>query len=157
MRCPRKKLLKPSYPSKKGWFYKSKTQDCRKCSLRYRCLSPRVGRRTVHLAEGYEALTRARRKKGRWTKDWKDIYKRHRWQVEGIHGEAKTQHGLDRAVRHGRWNVGVQAFLTAIAINLKRLVLLWRWILGLSNQRIILIDIWRKSLVLQNQRYVQYL
>ena len=39
-----------------------------------------------------------------------------------MHGEAKTQHGLRRAVRRGLANVAIQAFLTAAVINLKRLV-----------------------------------
>ena len=41
--------------------------------------------------------------------------------VEGMHGEAKTQHGLRRAVRRGLSNVTIQAYLTAAVINLKRL------------------------------------
>ena len=39
-----------------------------------------------------------------------------------MHGEAKTQHGLRRAVRRGLANVAIQAYLTAAVINLKRLV-----------------------------------
>ena len=38
-----------------------------------------------------------------------------------MHGEAKTQHGLRRAVRRGLDNVSIQAYLTAAVINLKRL------------------------------------
>ena len=38
-----------------------------------------------------------------------------------MHGEAKTQHGLRRAVRRGLANVAIQAYLTAAVINLKRL------------------------------------
>jgi hypothetical protein len=41
--------------------------------------------------------------------------------VEGVYGEAKTWHGLARAIRRGRDNMRIQAFLTAAAINLKRL------------------------------------
>jgi len=44
--------------------------------------------------------------------------------VEGPHGEAKTQHGLRRAVRRGLWNVAIQAYLTAAVMNLKRLAAL---------------------------------
>ena len=49
------------------------------------------------------------------------IYKRHQWKVEGMHGEAKTRHGLRRAVRRGLSNVAIQVYLTAAVINLKRL------------------------------------
>ncbi len=38
-----------------------------------------------------------------------------------MHGEAKTQHGLGRAVRRGLDNMSIQAYLTAAVINLKRL------------------------------------
>jgi IS5 family transposase len=60
-------------------------------------------------------------------------YQRHRWRSEGFHGEAKTWHGLARAVRRGLANMKIQAYLTAAAINLKRLAaallaLLLRWI-----------------------------
>jgi hypothetical protein len=41
--------------------------------------------------------------------------------VEGVHGEAKQQHGLRRAARRGLENVSIQAYLTALVINLKRL------------------------------------
>jgi Transposase domain (DUF772)/Transposase DDE domain len=49
------------------------------------------------------------------------IRQRHRWRSEGFHGEAKTWHGLARAVRRGLQNMRIQALLTAAAINLKRL------------------------------------
>ena len=49
------------------------------------------------------------------------LYRRHRWRSEGFHGEAKTWHGLARAVRRGLENMRIQAFLTAAAVNLKRL------------------------------------
>jgi hypothetical protein len=35
---------------------------------------------------------------------------RHRWKVEGVHGEAKTWHGLARAVRRGLANMQIQAY-----------------------------------------------
>jgi len=131
VRCPKRKILSPSNQTETGWFFKSRTQDCRECSLRKRCLSPTVARRAVHLGTGYQSLVRARRRKGKWSKSWWDLYKRHRWQVEGIHGEAKVQHGLNRAVRRQRWNAGIQSFLTAIAINLKRLS--WRLVFTWSK------------------------
>ncbi len=49
------------------------------------------------------------------------MYQRHLWRSEGFHGEAKTWHGLGRAVRRGLDNMKIQAYLTAAAINLKRL------------------------------------
>src|SRR5215207_6979217 len=40
-----------------------------------------------------------------------------RWRSEGFHGEAKTWHGLARAVRRGLANMKIQAYLTAAAIQ----------------------------------------
>src|SRR6056297_4291697 len=69
----------------------------------------------------YPALLRARRRRERWGETEDDLYQRHRWRSEGFHGEAKTWHGLARAVRRGLENMRIQAFLTAAAVNLKRL------------------------------------
>jgi IS5 family transposase len=69
----------------------------------------------------YPALLRARRRRERWSEKDRRLYQRHRWRSEGLHGEAKAWHGLARAVRRGLENMRVQAFLTAAAINLKRL------------------------------------
>ena len=46
---------------------------------------------------------------------------RHRWRSESLYGEATAWHGLARAVRCGLQKRRIQAFLTAAAINLKRL------------------------------------
>gem|GEM_PF-3660187 len=50
-----------------------------------------------------------------------EAYKHHKYRVEGAHGEAKTQHGLRRAVRRDLWNVKIQDYLTAVVMNLKKL------------------------------------
>jgi len=64
---------------------------------------------------------RARRKRLRWGRRERRFYASHRSRIEGFHGEAKTWHGLVRAVRRGLENMKVQAYLTAAVINLKRL------------------------------------
>ena len=76
----------------------------------------------------------------RWSADDRRLYQRHRWRSEGFHGEAKTWHGLGRAVRRGLDNMKIQAYLTAAAINLKRLgaallvVLSGTWIAQIAAQ-----------------------
>jgi hypothetical protein len=84
-------------------------------------VSPSRNARVVVFNINHPSLLRARRKKLRWGKNEYDLYQRHRWRVEGVHGEAKTWHGLARAIRRGKDNMRIQAFLTAAAINLKRL------------------------------------
>ena len=51
----------------------------------------------------------------------KYYYSRHRSCVEGRNGEAKEQHALRRAARRGIEQVLIQAYLTAVVMNLKRL------------------------------------
>ena len=77
--------------------------------------------RVIRIADGQAALLRARRRHARRDPDDVALYTRHRWRAEGAHGEAKTQHGLRRAVRRGTDNVAMQSSLTAAAMNLKRL------------------------------------
>ena len=78
----------------------------------------------VLIVDGYEAVLRARRKRQRWGPTEYHLYGRHRWRVEGAHAEAKTRHGLRRAIRRGLDNVAIQAYLTAAVMNLKRLAAL---------------------------------
>jgi len=121
VKCPAGKTLTRRTENKQGWFYRSNAKDCCCCKLRKRCLSENVKSRSVMISNGYEALIRARRRHREPDKKFRQTYSRHRWKVEGMHGEAKTQHGLRRAVRRGLANVAIQAYLTAAVINLKRL------------------------------------
>ncbi len=137
VRCPGGKTLHPGTEKEDGSrIYKSRRCDCRNCPLRKRCLPSSSLHRTIRIVHGYGAWLRARRRKARgWDTETKALYHRHQWRVEGKHGEAKTMHGLRRAVRRGRWNVAVQAYLTAAVMNLKCLAalllmlfrLLYRW------------------------------
>ncbi len=76
------------------------------------------------IVDGYCSLLRARRRSVKRDEKFKRLYRRHRWMVEGRHGEAKTCHGLARAARRGLWNVCIQSYLTAAVMNLKRLSVL---------------------------------
>lgn len=123
VRCPGGKELHRASEAKNGWYYSARTCDCRACPLRSRCIAPSAHSRTILIVRGYSALLRARREKERgWNEDKRELYRRHQWLAEGKHGEAKERHGLRRAVRRGRWNVAVQAYLAAAVMNLKCLV-----------------------------------
>jgi len=121
VKCPAGKILTKRTQNAKGWIYRASFKDCRNCKLRKFCISRDVSARTVLISNGYEALLRARRRYRMPDQKFVSIYKRHQWKVEGMHGEAKTQHGLRRAVRRGLSNVAIQVYLTAAVINLKRL------------------------------------
>jgi len=136
-RCPRGKVLNPKGKLHRGAFqyFHASARDCGPCPLQARCVSPSHHARVVAFNVNHPALLRTRRKRLQWGKREHRLYQRHRWRVEGVHGEAKTWHGLARAVRRGLDNMCIQAFLTAAAINLKRLAAaLLAAIAGLSTK-----------------------
>lgn len=132
--CPRKHRLYPYGRNAQGWIFRGVPPICRACQCRSRCCPKNAPVRTIVITDGYEALLRSRREHERgWDRDTRRTIHRHRGLVEGVHGEAKTQHGLRRAVRRGLENVSIQVYLTATVINLKRLakaadnqILLWK-------------------------------
>ncbi|MCK4548496.1 MAG: transposase, partial [Candidatus Eisenbacteria sp.] len=128
LRCPMGKILRPSSRKKNGWIYRARTRDCMGCMHQENCVSPGRKARTVPIADGHEALLRARRRWPDRDEETRRLYARHRWRAEGKHGEAKTQHGLRRAVRRGLPNVAIQSFLTAAVMNLKALAGLLSWL-----------------------------
>ena len=121
LKCPQGRTLRPQPPVKHGRFFYSRARDCKHCPMRVDCLSPGRVNKAVVVSDDHPALLRARRRRERWSEEDRRLYQRHRWRSEGFHGEAKTWHGLARAARRGLQNMRIQAFLTAAAINLKRL------------------------------------
>ncbi len=121
VRCPRGKVMRPGRRLVYGRFFTARARDCSRCSLAHLCLSKGRANKAVVIGDDYPALLRARRRRERWSDDDRRLYRRHRWRSEGFHGEAKTWHGLARAIRRGLDNMTIQALLTATAINLKRL------------------------------------
>ena len=122
VKCPRGRILRPGRPVTHGRFFYSKARECAGCDLASKGRSRGRINKTVVISDDYPALLRARRRE-RWSAEDQRLCQRHRWRPEGFHGEAKTWHGLARAVRRGLTNMRIQAFLTAAAVNLKRLAI----------------------------------
>jgi transposase len=121
LKCPQGRVLRPQRRAPHGRFFYSRSSDCRRCPMRGDCLSLGRINKAVVVSDDHPALLRVRRRKERWSKKDARLYLRHRWRSEGFHGEAKSWHGLARAIRRGLQNMRIQAFLTAAAVNLKRL------------------------------------
>lgn len=135
VRCPRGKIMKRSSRTDRGWVYRATNKDCANCPLKSHCISSTAKVRIILITDGYESLLRARRRWQKRDENIRDKYTRHKWRVEGIHGEAKTQHGLRRAVRRGLANVSIQVYLTAMVMNLKRLAaFLLLFFVGMKNE-----------------------
>ncbi len=121
VKCPGGKTLRPRKETERGRYYGSRTRDCAGCALRSDCLPKSHTSRTVLIPHEYPALLRARRRHARRGEEEGRLWRRHMSRSEGYHGEAKSRHGLGRAVRRGLANMRIQAYLTATAVNLKRL------------------------------------
>ena len=120
VRCPARRVLLP-VDGRPGVF-RGVSAVCQACPRRAHCLLPREKVREVTIPPDYEALLRARRRHERgWSPATRTHYRRHRWRAEGTHAEAKSRHGLRRAVRRGIAQVAIQVYLTGAVQNLKRL------------------------------------
>ena len=121
VRCPAGRFMTHSSRTEKGMIFRMSASVCSRCPHKTACIPASAKCRSILIVDGYEALLRARRRRTHWDETTAEFYNRHRWRVEGAHGEAKTQHGLRRAVRRGMANVAIQAYMTAAVMNLKRL------------------------------------
>ena len=122
VRCPCGKRLNRRNRTTNGWFYRAAASDCGSCPLKNGCVPDSAKCRSVKIVDGYCSLLRARRaRREGWDDEKVRLYNRHRNQAEGVHGEQKTEHGLRRAARRGLWNVQIQSYLSAMAVDLKRL------------------------------------
>jgi len=120
--CPGRHCLYPSARNDRGWVYQGVPPICQACPLRAHCIAPSARVRVIVIVDGFAALLRARREKARgWDATTRACQRRHRGLVEGVHGEAKCQHGFRRALRRGLANFAMQSYLTATVINIKRL------------------------------------
>lgn len=84
--------------------------NCARCPLKWACQPARL-----HIVTNQAAILRARRKRVVWADDERVIQSRHRWQLEGARGTAKTRHVL-RAIRSRLETMKIQALLTALAL-----------------------------------------
>ncbi|WP_194285529.1 transposase [Komagataeibacter medellinensis] len=118
-----RKILRPKGKLQRGAFqyFHARASDCHDCPLRAQCVCPSRHACVVVFDVNHPSLLRAQRKRLAWGKHENCLYERHRWHVEGVHGEAKTWYGLSRMSQRSLDNMRIQAFLTAAAINLKRL------------------------------------
>jgi len=123
VRCPAGQVLTRRGRSSdgQGWMHHAGKAICQACHHVRNCVPPSAKARVIRVSDHYEALLRARRRHRQRDERYVQLYRRHRWRSEGVHGEMKSMHGLRRAVRRGLANMRVQSLLTATVINLKRM------------------------------------
>lgn len=111
--------------------YKFDKIMCKKCPNRVECAGKQASAKRldvgINTADYYEHNQRAK------TQEFKEKYRKrasHEWK----NGEMKRFHGLDRARGYGLKSMSMQAKLTALAVNLKRIAALVSfWVQYLFN------------------------
>jgi transposase len=99
--------------------FRFKENDCQACPLKARCTRTRS--RTVSFTANYEVIQRATEYQA--TEQYKQD-KKDRTAIERSYSEAKESHGLRRARYRTIPRIAIQAFLTFIVINVKRMIVL---------------------------------
>ena len=110
---------------KMGFEFKFDEWICRCCELKAKCTTAKSCGRRVLLPhtwwdhkEGYEIMQ---------TEEYKIMYKEQRYKIERKNADLKKWHDFGRARYRGLFRVRIQAYLTAIAVNIKKWV---KFVLG---------------------------
>ncbi len=133
-RCPEGKYLHSSSAHYENYKrYTSSSADCRNCPRASGC--PAKTRKAAPLLrfvlrsldQNLFDRVQARMEEPEFNKRLTERM----WKAEGLFAEAKRNHGLARARYRGRSKVQIQAYLIAMAQNLKRLVrLFYYWLIA---------------------------
>ncbi len=132
-RCPQEKYLNPNpaiYDNHKR--YVSSSEDCRNCPQASKCPAKTRKATPQHrfvlrsLDQDLFEKVQARMQKPEFGQKLSERM----WKCEGLFAEAKQNHSLACARYRSRSKVQIQAYLSAMAQNLKRLILLfYLWLL----------------------------
>jgi transposase len=121
--CPAGRILHRRRTQKKNRkaFYSCEPQFCRACVLRSVCVSsdsPQAVRQVTRFDTPYteRAQSACQSRMG------KRLLKKRQTCMEGLFGQAKSWHGLQRARWRGLWKMQIQSLLTAMVLNLKKLL-----------------------------------
>ena len=120
--CPQGHFLYPYERLDQGSIkrYRITGGHCRDCPQRVGCLpeNARHRARFVYRSPHQHEIDRVRKRQQTPTFIGKMI--RRKWTIEGLFAEAKQFHGLRRARYRGLHKVSIQALMTALAQNIKR-------------------------------------
>jgi hypothetical protein len=100
--------------------YSAKKHDCLNCSLRSLCLNPGKDnpRKVTHYDSNYYNKARI----WYYSDQGKILQKLRSCVIEGIMGNAKAYHGMEKARFRSKDKVHIQFLLTSSVINLKKMV-----------------------------------
>ena len=100
--------------------YRARRKDCLCCPFRDSCTTGKSSYRTIKISEHYDIMQRARMRNA--TSRYTEALRLRKILTEPKFAEAKRYHGLHRCRYRGLEQANIQGILTAICINVKRLV-----------------------------------
>ncbi len=100
--------------------YRARRKDCLCCPFRAGCTTSKSGYRTIEISEYYDVMQRAKTRNA--TSRYMEALRLRKILTEPKFAEAKRYHGLHRCRYRGLEQANIQGILTAICINVKRLV-----------------------------------
>ena len=117
--CPSGKAMHFMREVPDARVYRSYKKDCKKCSLIDKCVKSKLMYRTIEISNYYDVIKRAELRNE--TQRYKEAARLRIIGTEPKFAEAKRYHGLHRFRYRGIEQVSIQAILTAICINIKRM------------------------------------
>ena len=124
--CPAGKQLRRNtlHRSASGlyWLYQADKRDCQSCPLREKCLSENDRRGARKLEHSYFAPQRQRHLARRHDADYREALKKRQIWCEGTFAAQKWGHNLTRVLRRGLGAAEDHCLLSAVALNLKRMI-----------------------------------
>ena len=124
--CPQGKLLRRNtlHRSASGlyWLYLADKADCRQCPLREKCLSEKDKRGARKLEHSYFRPERQENIRRFATPEYREALKLRQIWCEGTFAAQKRSHNLTRVLRRGLEAAEDHCLLSAVALNLKRMI-----------------------------------
>lgn len=104
------------------WEYQADKRDCAVCPLREKCLSENDKRGARKVSVSYFAADRQRNLERRYSPEYREALKLRQVWCEGTFAAQKHSHNLTRVLRRGIEAAEDHCLLSAVAINLKRML-----------------------------------
>jgi transposase len=121
--CPAGELLRRRRTDKinSKAYYSCDAAACGRCKLREHCI-PSAGPEGFRQVSRFDTAYVERAQAACASREGRILLKRRQTCIEGLFGQAKSQHGLDRARLRGLSKMHIQGLLTAIVLNIKKLL-----------------------------------
>jgi transposase len=100
-------------------IYKFDVEKCKRCECSLGCYKP--GAKSKHFCVTQKCEIHENQIRFQETEKFK-LRIKERYKIEAKNGEMKDSHGLEYCIYHGLFGMQLQSYLTAITVNIKRMV-----------------------------------